>query len=742
MFLGVFAGVQEAQAGAAPSTVTHTYVTREDYENYKKAYDRDVGNLKYSSGTPNYVTNGESLTSAVGKLDTQAKKNHDAAAKALNRTGDLQYAHNNYVADNDNLTTAVGKLDGQVKTNANAIDGIQRNYVKGSDLDGKVADAGYAKRAYVDDKLANAGYITEGALAGYAKKADVNAVDGKVGSGNFGNATYAKGNNVTEAVVALDGKVKMIADDYVKGSEIGGQIADALRNNNGELTDAIVGQIEGRGYVTGQDVDGKIAPIAQKVGSANFTGKHAAGSKDLTEAVNNLDDAIKGVDDSIEGRITSALDDYQVNVDDITIDDQSLKDYVNGQIGDVAAKVGNADFSGTSVAGSQNLTEAVKNLDAHVANNYVSNEQFSNKLSEELTNNETIQTTINTNIENYFETENNRVMTEVTRKIDNSVNTLQKTLIGEDHDSGVVGTMIDNRISNEHTVLVGDGTLNNGSIVGDMIQAEHVALVGEDGNSGIVGTMIDNRIANSEVVANLSEDVASLQGDVTSIKNTIGDTSIFGEYEGKTEYIKGDISSTLTTMAGTLEDHESRIGTLENSAATANTNAKTALEIIGADSVEGFQAQISDTHYAKEAGNVAEAIVALDDQTYANTQKIAEVENKADKNADNIEALNERMNQYSASVGGSISALNNKVNKLDKKVKTGFASNAALSALVPNARAIGNTQLSAGTGYYDGEFGGAVGVFHYFNDNVLLNAGVSYAGDESLMARAGLSFGF
>ena len=170
------------------------------------------------------------------------------------------------------------------------------------------------------------------------------------------------------------------------------------------------------------------------------------------------------------------------------------------------------------------------------------------------------------------------------------------------------------------------------------------------------------------------------------------------------------------------------------------------------------------------APTVVDTIMNIDDQVYQNTQEIvslsennqvvvagvqANAEGVAQNAQDitqlyendvtlqgNIETLGKQMNQMASNITESISDLNNKVNKLDKKVKSGFASSAALSSLVPNARAAGNTQVSASTGYYDGKVGGAVGVFHYVNDNVLVNAGVSYAGDESLMARAGVTFGF
>jgi autotransporter adhesin len=63
--------------------------------------------------------------------------------------------------------------------------------------------------------------------------------------------------------------------------------------------------------------------------------------------------------------------------------------------------------------------------------------------------------------------------------------------------------------------------------------------------------------------------------------------------------------------------------------------------------------------------------------------------------------------------------------------------------MVPNARAEGNTQISIGAGNYGSSSALAFGAFHYLNDNVLLNAGISKAsGSEKFASRAGLTIGW
>ena len=50
--------------------------------------------------------------------------------------------------------------------------------------------------------------------------------------------------------------------------------------------------------------------------------------------------------------------------------------------------------------------------------------------------------------------------------------------------------------------------------------------------------------------------------------------------------------------------------------------------------------------------------------------------------------------------------------------------------------------IRAVAGFYRDQVGGAIGVFHNVNDNVLLNMGVAYGGENSLTGRAGVTFGW
>lgn len=97
----------------------------------------------------------------------------------------------------------------------------------------------------------------------------------------------------------------------------------------------------------------------------------------------------------------------------------------------------------------------------------------------------------------------------------------------------------------------------------------------------------------------------------------------------------------------------------------------------------------------------------------------------------------------------NLQRLNNKVDimeqamyKLDDKMNKGLATVSALASLHPNPRHQGKTQVSIGSGVYNTNVAGAIGLFHYVNNNVMVSIGASYGGSNSWAGNVGLSIGF
>lgn len=111
----------------------------------------------------------------------------------------------------------------------------------------------------------------------------------------------------------------------------------------------------------------------------------------------------------------------------------------------------------------------------------------------------------------------------------------------------------------------------------------------------------------------------------------------------------------------------------------------------------------------------------------------------------NIQSNSNRINQNTQ----SINVLNNRVNdtnrridNLDNKLESGLATVTALTQLHPNPRSNSKTQIAVGTGIYKDNIAGAIGIFHWINNRIMLNASASYGGNTSWAGGVGLSIGF
>ena len=125
---------------------------------------------------------------------------------------------------------------------------------------------------------------------------------------------------------------------------------------------------------------------------------------------------------------------------------------------------------------------------------------------------------------------------------------------------------------------------------------------------------------------------------------------------------------------------------------------------------------------------------AIGDMNFTNTQYI--------KNDRDLSSAVRTLDANFAQMNNRLDDLDSKVEKHHKEMKRGFASLAAMTRLVPNAKSKCNTQLALGMGHYRGSTGVAVGLFHYVDDNTLINAGVGYAGQDSTTFGVGITFGF
>ena len=182
-----------------------------------------------------------------------------------------------------------------------------------------------------------------------------------------------------------------------------------------------------------------------------------------------------------------------------------------------------------------------------------------------------------------------------------------------------------------------------------------------------------------------------------------------------------------TTVVQALNNIDATIGDIHGlQAKIQGTNPNAGKNLAAGTTVEdhltALDAAIGDrnytsTNYVTANSDVASAVSALD----SNLTRVD----------DNVSVLNTQ-----------VADLYNRTNKMHHEMKSGFASLAAMSGLVPDARSAGDTQIALGTGYYRGTTGFALGAFHHISDNLLLNVGAAYAGNGSATFKGGVTFGF
>ena len=198
----------------------------------------------------------------------------------------------------------------------------------------------------------------------------------------------------------------------------------------------------------------------------------------------------------------------------------------------------------------------------------------------------------------------------------------------------------------------------------------------------------------------------TVNANITALDTKMGKVSELGTYSQRKGNLNSATGATPSTVVQALENVDRSIGdrTLKSANGAINTGMATSLS----DGLRAAGDQIgslnyNSTHYISKGENITSAISALD----SNLHRVDE-----------------------------------KVKKMDKQMKSGFASMAAIAGLRPNARACSDTQIAIGGGHYRGQTGVALGGFHYVNDNLMLNLGAGYAGNQSATVSGGLTFGW
>ena len=224
-----------------------------------------------------------------------------------------------------------------------------------------------------------------------------------------------------------------------------------------------------------------------------------------------------------------------------------------------------------------------------------------------------------------------------------------------------------------------------------------------------------NRV--TEYVNSMSDDIDTNTAEIEKLKNTSSFLDA-AKVEKNTQDIRAQNSMIETKANKTYVD--SKLADKADKAELASKADKTEL-VSKADKAE----------LASKADKTS--VIKNETMIKANTADIAQLKSMQQKN---ISALKTKVDRNSA----RIDQLDSRVNDLDKEVKNGLASQAALSGLFQPYN-VGKVNMSAAVGGYKSKTALAVGTGYRFNENIAAKAGVSFsANGGGASYNAGINF--
>ena len=249
----------------------------------------------------------------------------------------------------------------------------------------------------------------------------------------------------------------------------------------------------------------------------------------------------------------------------------------------------------------------------------------------------------------------------------------------------------------------------------------------------VAGGLANNGVAATNTVnANIGYLNAAL-GDVATLSTSTTDNLRTGGTGGTDPETAVEALQNIDATLGQIH------GLQSTSALGANSNLKAdAATVSVADHLDSLDSAIGDRTLASSnaaidaamngtsvAAGLQAAGNAIGDMNFATTKYVTAGSDLSDA----VRTLDSNMYRIETDL-----------KDLRKEFKNGMASMSAMSALVPNPRATGNTSLSVGTGLYSGHTAVAVGGFHYLTDNVMLNAGAAWGNANDISYRMGITW--
>lgn len=546
--------------------------------------------------------------------------------------------------------------------------------------------------------------------------------------------TYATDEELQNTKTELQGNINKVSGDLASTSEKVGNLENSLSDTNEK-----VGNLETSLSDTNKKVDSLESSLADKA-DTSYVNEQLAGKADASD-VTALEDEL--------GKTNQTVSDLNGKLETTDQNVANLESELNKTNETVTALDGKLETTNTAVAGNTAAitanAEAIDNLESGKADKtelVQAKNELSGQINDITKEGGAIDTAVNTakeelngtisNTKTELQGNINTAKTELEGNIadslqeskdytDSQLSTVEENIFAKADEKYVTNEGLDEKVQNSVDNTIGtrvEDTVNK--TVGDISQLgvgnKNLSNGSEDAPETIVEAInnIDQSLGTIHGLAdklggqhqgNLA-DGTTVEDHLTSLDSAIGNRDNYTNANGSNNYLAtagADISTAISEIAsniGTAED----LGTAQNGVSSGNTVNQ---NIAAVNTAIGNTSKLANTHYVSGATNLTDAVAGLDNQ---------------------IHNLDSRYYQLSGDI-----------NDLRDDFNAGMATMSAMTALVPNARATGNTQLSFGTGMYEGETAMALGGFHWINDNVLLNVGAAW-GSADTAYRMGITY--
>lgn len=670
-----------------------------------------VSQDELASTVQNTITDqlGDTVSSAVSdEINKQTEKLEQTV------TDNVMGGLDKTFASDEELTAAKDELQGSINDVAEDVTELDgRLDTAETDIDNLQSDM-----AAVKDDMATV-------------KDDISGLQDTVA--NLDN-TYATDKELQSTKDELQGNIDKVSGELASTSEKVGNLENSLSDTNEK-----VGNLETSLSDTNKKVDSLESSLADKA-DTSYVNEQLAGKADASD-VTALEDEL--------GKTNQTVSDLNGKLETTDQNVANLESELNKTNETVTALDGELEKTNTAVAGNTAAitanAEAIDNLESGKADK-TELEQAKTELSGQINDitkeGGAIDTAVNT-----AKNELNGTISDTKTELQGNINTAKTELEGniadslqesKDYTDSQLSTVEENIFAKADEKYVTNEGLDEkvqnsvDNTIGTRVEDAVNETVGDISQLGVGNKNLSNGSEDApetivEAINNIDQSLGTIHGladklggqhqgnladgttvedHLTSLDSAIGNRDNYTNANGSNNYLAtagADISTAISEIAsniGTAED----LGTTQNGVSSGNTVNQ---NIAAVNTAIGNTSKLANTHYVSGAANLTDAVAGLDNQ---------------------IHNLDSRYYQLSGDI-----------NDLRDDFNAGMATMSAMTALVPNARATGNTQLSFGTGMYEGETAMALGGFHWINDNVLLNVGAAW-GSADTAYRMGITY--